>query len=136
MRSPEVGRDDALTHVTIGHALPDFANRACALVPDDVGNGRHLAAGAVERVAPLDADRLDLDEHATGVHDRIGDVFVAEDFGRTGFVVNGGFHGRMLRRSHHGQLRRITPSRGSSARNRSSTAPIVGSVPLLSGRPR
>ena len=62
VRAPEVRRDDALADVTIGHAVADLADRARALVADDVRNGRHLAARAVERVAALDADRLDLDD--------------------------------------------------------------------------
>ena len=60
VRSPEVGAHDALTDLAIGHALADLDDRARALVADDVRHRRHLAAGAVERVAALDADRLDL----------------------------------------------------------------------------
>ena len=112
VRAPEVRRDDPLADVTIGHALADLADRARALVADDVGHGRHLAAGAVERVAALDADRLDLDEHAAVVTDGIGDVFVAEHVGRTGLVVHGSFHGRMLRR---GILQRRLPRLGRRA---------------------
>ena len=64
VRAPEVRRDDPLPDVPVGHAGADLADRARALVTDDVRHGRHLAARAVEGVATLDADRLDLDEHA------------------------------------------------------------------------
>jgi hypothetical protein len=43
---------------------PDLDDLAGCLVADDVRAARHLAAAAIERVAALDADRLDADDHA------------------------------------------------------------------------
>ena len=63
VRTPETGRDDALPDGAIGDAFADLADRPRALVADDVRRRRHLAAGAVQRVAALDADRFDVDQH-------------------------------------------------------------------------
>ena len=96
VRTPEHRRDDALADVTIGHVGADLADRARALVADDVRRHRQHAAGAVQRVAAFDADRLDLDQDAAGWADGIGDVLVAEDVRRAGLVVHGSLHGRIL----------------------------------------
>ena len=92
VRAPEVRADDALADLAIGDALADLDDRARALVADDVRHGGHLAAGPVQRVAALDADRLDLDDDPARIHLGIRDVLVAEDVGRTGLVVDGGLH--------------------------------------------
>ncbi len=68
VRSPQARRDDALPDEAILDAVADLADGSCALVPDDVGSGGHLATRPVEGVAALDADRLDLDEHTARVH--------------------------------------------------------------------
>ncbi len=94
VRSPQHRGDDLLTHVPVGDTFAHLADRARALVPDDVRGRRHLAAEPVERVAPLDADRLDADQHHAGTAHRIGHVLVTEHVGRTGLVVDGSFHGR------------------------------------------
>ena len=96
VRAREVGAHDPLPDRAVGDAFADLADRARALVADDVRRRGHLATRTVERVAALDADRLDRDDHTAGIHHRIGDVFVAEDVGRTGLVVHGGFHARTL----------------------------------------
>ena len=64
VRTPQAGRDDALADEAVGDAFADLDDRPRALVADDVRIGRHLATGAVQRVAALDADRADLDQHA------------------------------------------------------------------------
>src|SRR5438445_370717 len=74
--------------------LADLADRPGALVTDDVGLRRHLAAGAVEGVAAFDADGFDVDHHAAGEPLGVGHVLVAEDVGRTGLVIDGGLHER------------------------------------------
>src|SRR5262249_819639 len=93
-------------------------------VTDDVGHGGHLAAGPVQRVAALDADRLDVDEHAARIHDGISDILVAKDVGRSGLVVHGSFHA-----AHATYAVRRT----SSSTNASITWPIDGTSRSPSG---
>ena len=62
VRARQHRRHDALTDVTVGDAVADLADRARALVADDVRRRRSSSPpAAVQRVAALDADRLDLD---------------------------------------------------------------------------
>ena len=67
VRAPQHRGDHPLADVSVLDAVAHLTDRPRALVPDDVGGRGHLAAGPVQRVAALDADRLDLDEHPTGV---------------------------------------------------------------------
>ena len=90
------GGDDPLADPAVLDALADLPDRAGALVADDVGRRRHLPTAAVESVAALDADGLDLDEHAPGEDGGVGHVLIAEDVGRTGLVVHGCLHRRRL----------------------------------------
>ena len=51
VRAPEVGRDDPLSDLPVGHARADLTDRARTLVTDHVRHGRHLAARGL-RVSP------------------------------------------------------------------------------------
>jgi len=57
---------------------------------------RHLAAGAVQRVAALDADRPDLDKDTAGTGDGIGDVLVAQHLRPAVLVDDDGTHGPIV----------------------------------------
>src|SRR3989304_6008757 len=63
----------------VAHVLPHLTDDARALVADDVRARGHLAAGAIEDVAALNADRLHLDEDAARAALRGEYVLVAED---------------------------------------------------------
>ena len=123
VRTPEAGRDDALADEPVGDTFADFDDRSRALVADDVRVRGHLAAGAVQRVAALDADRADLDQDAARARDRVGDILVAEDFRGAGLVVDGCFHGVSLRVQRVAKYSSATRSRCQPCApiNRSST---------------
>src|SRR5439155_187940 len=57
-------------------------------------SGQADAAGARldEHVPALNADRLDVDQHATRLADGLGHLFVAEDVRGSGLVINCCFH--------------------------------------------
>src|SRR5581483_5924786 len=86
------GNGDPLADVAVGDAVTHLGDCPRALVAHDVGHRRHLAAGAVEGVAPFDADGLDVDDDHAGPDLWIRHVLVTEDIGRTGLVVHGGLH--------------------------------------------
>src|SRR3989304_4879238 len=67
---------------------PPLTDDAGARVANDGRARGHLAAGAVEDVAALNADRLHLDEDAAGAALRGGHVLVAEDVRGAGLVVD------------------------------------------------
>jgi hypothetical protein len=51
-----------------------------------------LTAGAVQRIAAFDADRLHVDQHSTRSARRVGHVLVAKYFWTTGLVVHRRLH--------------------------------------------
>jgi len=69
--------DDTVPLFEERHLIPGGHHRAGALVSDDVRPPGHLATGAVERVATLDAYGLDPDEHFVPRHGRVGYVLVS-----------------------------------------------------------
>ena len=77
---------------------PDLGHRAGALVPDDVGHPGQLAAQPVQRVAALDAHRLDVDQDVARPGHGVRHVLVAEHLGRPGLVVHRCLHDRTYSR--------------------------------------
>ena len=76
---------------------PTSTHDAGALVADDVGNRREVAAQPVEGVAALDADRLHPDQDVARPAGRVGHVLVAEHVGAARLVVHRCLHGSSLR---------------------------------------
>ena len=74
-------RDDPVADLAVLHLGADLAHRAGALVADDVGHVRERRVAAVQGVATLDADDLDVDHHAVGRAFRVGHLLVLQDFG-------------------------------------------------------
>ena len=79
-------------------SAPTAATVPAALVPDHVGDPGQVAAQPVERVAALDAHRLDVDQHVARTHLRVGHLLVAEHLGRPGLVVHRCLHDRTYSR--------------------------------------
>ena len=87
VRPGRVQGDDAVADRAVLDAGTDVGDRARREVPDDVRHGRELRPGAVEQVAALDADRLDVDDHVAVGALGIGDVLVAQNV-RTAVLVD------------------------------------------------
>src|SRR5579885_2612369 len=81
VRTVAAGRRDSLPDLQVRHFGPDFNDLAARLVPDDVRARGERAAGAVERVAPLDRDRLDPNDDAFRMALGIRNVLVLQDLG-------------------------------------------------------
>ena len=92
VRAPQHRAHDPLPGPAVLHVRPDLGDRPRALVPDHVRRRRHLAARAIERVAALDAYRLDVNHDVARPAHRGRHVLVAEHTRRTGLVVDGGLH--------------------------------------------
>ena len=86
-------RDDRVADLEVGHAFADLAHDPGSLVADDMRRRRQHSALAMQEVAALDADRLDLDQQTAGPHLGIGNVLVLEDVGPAGLVEARGLHG-------------------------------------------
>ena len=82
------------------HLRADLDDLAGGLVADDVRMGDQRPAGAVQRVAALDADRLDPDHHALRMALRVGDVLVLQNARTAVLVVDRRFHDRVLPTFH------------------------------------
>ena len=92
-----VGAVDADGHGAVpdceaAHVRAHLADGARALVAHDVRRLPDVAAQAIERVAALDTDRLDVDQDVARADDRIGDVLVAEDVGCSRLVIDRCLH--------------------------------------------
>ena len=98
MRAVEAHRDGPVPHREAADVGADLGHRAGALVPDDVGHPGQVAAQPVERVAALDADRLDVDQDVARTDHGVGHVLVAEHVGRPGLVVHRCLHDRTYSR--------------------------------------
>ena len=93
VRPEREDRGDPLARLALGHLGADLDDGSRRLVADAVRCRCHDAAGATQDVAALDAHRLDANRDALGMTLGIRHVFVAEDVGPTGFVVDGCLHG-------------------------------------------
>ena len=86
------GGHDRLSRLDRGDALTDGAHDSGGLVPHDVGNVCEHPTLSVEGVTTLDADRFDIDEHATAPKGRLVHLCITEDVGSADLVVYGCFH--------------------------------------------
>jgi hypothetical protein len=92
VRAVHPNRHHPVTRAQPGDLVADSKDGTGALVPHDLGGGGDFVARPVQRVAALDADRLDSHEHPVGGHGGIGDILVAEDLGAARVVVDRGLH--------------------------------------------
>ena len=90
----------------------DLADPARGLVPHHVRRRRHRAAGAVQQVAALDPDGLDLEDDPARAQGGVGHVDVPEDVGPAGPVEGRGFHRRHRSRGGNLHYRRRDNARG------------------------
>jgi hypothetical protein len=88
----EIHRHDALTGLALRDVLADLADRAGALVADDVRLGCQSTASPVPDVPSLDRDGRYVDQDVARPALRIGDVLVPEDVRGARLVVHRRFH--------------------------------------------
>ena len=98
VRAVQPHRHGAVPHGEAPDVGADRGHRAGSLVPDHVGDPGQVAPQPVERVAALDAHRLDVDQHIARAHLGVRHVLVAEHLGCPGLVVHRCFHDRTYSR--------------------------------------
>ena len=81
VRAVEADRDGAVSDLEAAYVGTHLGHGARALVAHHVGHPGQVATQPAERVASLDADRLDLHQDVAGAGHGVGHVLVAEDVG-------------------------------------------------------
>src|SRR6476646_1786004 len=82
----------AIADPEVPHLIADFEYMSRGLIADDVRTRGRRHRQPTERIAPLDRDRFDADEHFERAADRVRHVLVAEYARRTILAIHGGFH--------------------------------------------
>ena len=98
MRPVEAHRHGPVPDREAAHVGTHLGHGAGALVAHHVGHPGQVAAEPVERVAPFDADRLDVHQDVAGSRHGVGHVLVPEHVGRPRLVVHRCLHERTYSR--------------------------------------
>src|SRR5262249_44663722 len=94
MRSLAKNGCDLLPDLQVGHLSADLDNLTAGLIANDMRLAGERPAPSIERIAALDAYRLDPNNHAFGMANRIGYLFILQNIWRSVLVINCRFHRR------------------------------------------